>query len=258
MATPRASQAMVTLISLLGFAALFQQASAGCFWDTRCQNLWMGGCGDGFVPVETSSDCQGLCSSPQYGACPLFFSRFQCCREDKARLSKTCSRCPSRKDVGNEWVCCSDCSEPAITDGKSKTGYCQTDAYLTFQPKPREVFKWTAREWTTCTGRCKKASRSREVRCLLYVENALYSPTVVADDKCSASNKPPTKERCTPQSCMDANHQKRHGLPIWAIVLISLTCVAAVGGLAFAGFIIYRRRSDNGNHGFVYVMLDSY
>jgi hypothetical protein len=59
------------------------------------------------------------------------------CVADKARLSGKCHICPNRKDVGNEWICCSDCSEPAITDVKSKTGYCQTDAYLSFQPKPR-------------------------------------------------------------------------------------------------------------------------
>lgn len=252
-------EASVTWVTILGFAVLLQQASAeGCFWNSRCQSLWMGGCGNGYVEAETSNDCQGLCASPQYGTCPPFFTRFQCCREDKARLSGKCHICPNRKDVGNEWICCSDCSEPAITDVKSKTGYCQTDAYLSFQPKPREIFKWHVREWTSCTGRCKKASQTREVRCLLYLENAPFAPTAVNDDKCSASKKPPTQERCTPPSCMGASYQKRHGLPVWAILLIILTCVAAAGGLAFAGLIIYRRRNDSSNHGFVYVMLDSY
>jgi hypothetical protein len=54
-------------------------------------------------------------------------------------------------------------------------------------------------------------------------------------------SQPPTQERCTPPSCMGASYQKRHGLPVWAILLIILTCVAAAGGLAFAGLIIYRR-----------------
>lgn len=247
------------LITILGFATLWQQASAeGCFWNSRCQNLWMGSCGNGHTAVETSNDCQGLCAPPQYGTCPPFFTRFQCCKEDKAEESTFCSRCATKKEIGDEWYCCSDCSEPAVTDAKSKTGYCQTDAHLRVQPKPRELFKWNARAWTSCRGGCKKASQTREVQCLRYMENAPHLASVVFDDKCSASTKPSTKEQCTPPSCMGIDHHKhRGGLPIWATILITLTCLVAVGALAFVGFVLYRRSYDF-NHGFVYVQLDSY
>lgn len=56
---------------------------------------------------------------------------------DKAEESTFCSRCATKKEIGDEWYCCSDCSEPAVTDVKSKTGYCQTEAHLRVQPKPR-------------------------------------------------------------------------------------------------------------------------
>lgn len=249
---------MGALITILGFAALWQQASAeACFWSSRCQNPWMGGCGKGYAPVETSNDCQGLCPMPEYGTCPPFFTRFQCCREDKARESTSCSRCSIQKEIGNEWFCCSDCSEPVVTDAKSKTGYCQTDAYLSVQPKPRELFKWNARGWTSCRGHCKKASRTREVQCLRYMEHAPHLTAVMTDDKCLVSTKPSSREQRTPPSCMGATHDKRQGLPVWATVLIILTSAVAVGGLAFVGFLFYRRHYDS-NHGFVYVMLDSY
>lgn len=251
--------ALVALLTVLRFAELWQQASAeDCFWDSRCQNLWMGGCGNGYVAVQTSNDCQGLCAVQQYEACPLFFTRFQCCREGRARLSSTCSKCPNKKDIGSDWICCSDCSEPFITEAKSKFGYCQTDAYLSVQPKPRELFKWHARSWTTCSGKCKKAKRTREIQCLRYMENDPHLVEVVENDKCPNSAKPSHKERCIPRGCKGSSHHKRRKLPAWAIVLISLTCLTVVGGLAFAGFIIYRRRNDSSNHGFVYVMLDNY
>jgi len=51
---------------------------------------------------------------------------------------------------------------------------------------------------------------------------------------------PSSKERCNPPSCMGANHDKHQGLPVWATVLISLTSLAAVAGLALVGFMFYR------------------
>lgn len=252
-----APRLLLLLFTILGLWQ--QQASAeGCFWISRCQNLWIGGCGNGYVPVETSNDCQGLCAMPQYPTCPPFFTRFQCCTEGRAReSSNSCNRCPNKAELGDGWICCSDCSEAFITDAKRKTGYCQTDAFLTYQPKPRELFKWNAGAWKNCRGNCKKASRKRDVKCLRYLEDAPQAPIVVKDDKCLSSTKPASQEKCTLQRCVNGSHQRRR-LPVWAIVLISLTSAAAAGGLAFLGFILYKRRIDDCNHGFVYVMLDNY
>jgi hypothetical protein len=41
-------------------------------------------------------------------------------------------------------------------------------------------------------------------------------------------------------------------------MLISLFTIATAGGLAFAGYLFYKRRTENSNHGFVYVMLEGY
>lgn len=54
---------------------------AGCLWSSKCQNLWLGGCDNGYVPVEMSNDCQGRCPVSQYGTCHPFFTRFLCCKE---------------------------------------------------------------------------------------------------------------------------------------------------------------------------------
>jgi hypothetical protein len=70
---------------------------------------------------------------------------------------------------------------------------------------------------------------------------------------------PAREEGCNLTACQGIKpyHKKRH-LPIWAIVLISLSTVAAAGGLAFASYLVYKRRTENSNHGFVYVMLEGY
>jgi hypothetical protein len=43
---------------------------------------------------------------------------------------------PNKVDVGDQWLCCSDCSEPQITDADAQVGYCQMDASLASQLKP--------------------------------------------------------------------------------------------------------------------------
>jgi hypothetical protein len=53
---------------------------------------------------------------------------------------------------------------------------------------------------------------------------------------------PAREEGCNLTACQGIKpyHKKRH-LPIWAIVLISLSTVAAAGGLAFASYLVYKR-----------------
>ncbi len=48
-----------------------------------------------------------------------------------------CGQCANKVDVGEEWLCCSDCSEPQITDTDARVGFCQTRASLGSQLKPR-------------------------------------------------------------------------------------------------------------------------
>lgn len=73
-------------------------------------------------------------------------------------------------------------------------------------------------------------------RTLFYLQCfLLYRPALLF----SFNVQPAWEEPCTPEGCV--GHSKRGGFPVWAIVLISLTSVAAAGGLAFAGFVIYKR-----------------
>ncbi len=59
----------------------------------------------------------------------------------KAREGADCAQCTNKVDVGDEWLCCSDCSEPQITDADARVGYCQMGASLGSQFKPQgELF----------------------------------------------------------------------------------------------------------------------
>ncbi|CAM6070432.1 unnamed protein product [Sphagnum tenellum] len=179
--------------------------------------------------------------------------------EVKAREGADCAQCSNKVDVGDEWLCCSDCSEPQITDADAQVGYCQMDASLGSQLKPREVFRWNTGEWTPCSRHCGEGVRKRRIKCLRYVEHVLNLPAVVDGSECLAATMPAREEGCNLTACQGIKpyHKKRH-LPIWAIVLISLSTVAAAGGLAFASYLVYKRRTENSNHGFVYVMLEGY
>lgn len=53
----------------------------------------------------------------------------------RVRLSSICSKCLNKKDIGSDWICCSDCFEFFIIEVKSKFGYCQMDVYLSVQLK---------------------------------------------------------------------------------------------------------------------------
>lgn len=250
-----------TCIALTLCVSLFflQVSAKGCFWNSGCQNIWMGGCRPGFTQLETSNDCKGLCAEPHYPSCPPFFTRFLCCKEGKAMEHADCGQCANKVDVGEEWLCCSDCSEPQITDTDARVGFCQTRASLGSQLKPREVVRWSTREWGKCSTGCGGGLRKRDVKCLRYVEHALHLPAVVNDSECPAATMPAREEACNLTACSGTRlHHKKKRLPIWAIMLISLFTIATAGGLAFAGYLLYKRRTENSNHGFVYVMLEGY
>jgi hypothetical protein len=107
--------------------------------------------------------------------------------EVKAREGADCAQCSNKVDVGDEWLCCSDCSAPQITDADAQVGYCQMDASLGSQLKPREVFRWNTGEWTPCSRHCGEGVRKRRVKCLRYVEHVLNLPAVVDDSECLAA-----------------------------------------------------------------------
>ncbi|KAL2620974.1 hypothetical protein R1flu_001179 [Riccia fluitans] len=263
-----------------------------CFWSGSCSNKWLGGCGTGRIVVDQSDDCNGLCPQPRYPACLPFFTHLQCCNEETPTPSDECAQCPNRIEVGNHWMCCSDCSDATVTSYEAQTGFCRTGARLSIQPKAREVLRWITREWSVCSKRCGVGVRERSVRCVGSLEYSPQQLYYVNDTKCDQSRMPSRQENCNTRRCRGGNtprgislhkkeeqdeplnehlrehhkgeHHSRHkkrrkGMPLWGIVVvyISVVTVAAVGGLALGTYVLYKRR-ENGNNGFYYVTLGSY
>lgn len=52
----------------------------GCHWTESCHSKWLGGCGSGYIIVDQSDDCKGLCPVADYPACLPFHTHFHCCR----------------------------------------------------------------------------------------------------------------------------------------------------------------------------------
>lgn len=52
-------------------------------------------------------------------------------------VTNKCVKCENKIDYGDEFICCTDCSDPYVTDKSTKLGYCKTGAEVGVQAKPR-------------------------------------------------------------------------------------------------------------------------
>eukprot|EP01018_Ginkgo_biloba_P022588 Gb_18485 [translate_table: standard] len=249
---------------LLLIAAVFVStvSAQGCYWTGTCQSRWIGGCGSGLIAVDQSDDCHGLCPEPQYPSCLPFYTHFQCCKEETPKAIDACSKCENKIDLGDEYVCCTDCSDPSITNKDTKLGYCRTGAQLAIQFKPQEVFMWVAGPWMECSSPCDGGIRYRDVSCFAILEDSPVKNYAVDDSKCLFVEMPARQETCNMQSCTertvdDSKHYKRRGMSAWALTLLILLSMATISGLAYGGYNLYNRQTS-AEHGFVYVMLEGY
>lgn len=56
---------------------------------------------------------------------------------ESPKITDRCTKCKNKVDYGDEYICCTDCSDPYITDRNTKLGYCKTGAELAVQLKPK-------------------------------------------------------------------------------------------------------------------------
>lgn len=240
----------------------FNLPSHGCYWTESCQNKWIGGCGKGHVIIDQSVDCNGLCTESKYSPCLPFYTHFRCCKPESPKVTDRCKKCKNKVDYGDEYICCTDCSDPYLTDKNTKLGYCKTGAELGMQLKPREVFQWIARPWMKCSSPCDGGIRYRDVGCFGSIEGISIAPYPVDDIRCSGKEMPSSQEPCNLRSCEDLsygspNTSKDNRMSGWLIMLVVLLGVGTVGGLGFAGYTFYKRRIST-QSGFVYIMLEGY
>eukprot|EP00268_Persea_americana_P047338 TRINITY_DN4926_c0_g1_i1.p1 TRINITY_DN4926_c0_g1~~TRINITY_DN4926_c0_g1_i1.p1 ORF type:complete len:269 (+),score=26.91 TRINITY_DN4926_c0_g1_i1:119-925(+) len=236
--------------------------SHGCYWTESCQNKWVGGCGSGHVIIDQSDDCNGLCSVPKYPPCLPFYTHFRCCKPESPKVTDKCTKCKNKVDYGDEYICCTDCSDPYITDKNTKLGYCKTGAELAVQLKPKEVFQWIAGPWMKCSSPCDGGVRYRDVGCFGSIEGTSVAPYPVDNIRCSHKEMHTSQEPCNWRSCEDfsygssntSNHRRMSG---WLVTLVVLLGVVAIGGLGFAGYTFYQRRTST-QSGVVYIMLEGY
>ncbi|KAK1282478.1 hypothetical protein QJS10_CPB22g01064 [Acorus calamus] len=130
------------------------------------------------------------------------------------------------------------------------------------QLKPQEVFKWIAGPWMKCSSPCDGGVRYRDVGCFGSIEDTSIEHYPVDDSRCSPHDMPSRQEPCNLWSCSDLGNnevetEKRSGKSVWLITLLLLLGLVAIGGLGFAGYTFYQRRTSS-NHGFVYIMLEGY
>ncbi|GBG83962.1 hypothetical protein CBR_g37834 [Chara braunii] len=233
-----------------------------CYWSQQCTFSIFDGCGLGRTAVAKSDDCNGACE-----VCPFFTSRFRCCVHSAPEEgSKACSRCPSASKTGTDdlWVCCADCSEATIVDADQLTGYCASGAILRSERKTK--FHWEAREWSSCSAKCGTGVRRRKVHCLQGVPG--QAGKVVDDSRCSANEPAPPKEQpCEGPPCpaskgsekvSSGKHRHHRHMSAWMIVLIVFASVLTVAGASYGSFVLYQKRKQQSEHGFVYVMLEGY
>ncbi|XP_010254315.1 PREDICTED: ADAMTS-like protein 2 isoform X2 [Nelumbo nucifera] len=252
---------LLLLFSHLSSAISFNHPSHGCYWTESCQNKWVGGCGAGHVIINQSDDCNGLCPEPRYPPCLPFHTHFHCCKTESPKVTDKCSKCKNKIDYGDEYICCTDCSDPYVTDKNTKLGYCKTGAELAMQLKPK-VFKWVAGPWMQCSSPCDGGVRYRDVECFGVTEDLSIPHYPVDDSRCSREEMPARQEPCNLRSCAGLNTSNSHirrqnGMSAWVVTFFVLVGVAAVGGLGFAGYTLYKRRTSS-QHGYVYIMLEGY
>lgn len=253
-------------LSLIGYlcppALSFNPPSHGCYWTDSCQSKWLGGCGAGHILIDQSDDCKGLCPEPTYPPCLPFHTHFRCCKPESPRVTEMCSKCRSKIDFGDEYICCTDCSDPYLVDKNTKIGYCKSGAELVVQLKPQETFNWVAGPWMKCSSPCNGGVRYRDVGCYGSIDDASIRHYPVDDSRCSADEMPTRQEPCNMKSCGDyeeanENVKEHSGVSGWLIALLILLGLVATGGLGFLGYIFYKRRTSTPS-GFVYIMLEGY
>ncbi|XP_078168835.1 uncharacterized protein LOC144563261 isoform X1 [Carex rostrata] len=263
---PRLLAFLFSFILSFCFLSIFSSAtslSTGCYW-TACQSKWLGGCGAGQVTADQSDNCNGLCGESTDPPCLPFHSHFHCCIPETPKVTKKCAQCKSKLDFGKEYICCTDCSDPTIINKGTKLGYCKTGADFAMQLKPKETFKWVVGPWMECSSPCDGGVRYRDVGCYGSISDASIKHYPVDDGSCSSHDMPARQEVCNTRRCSESvstvlsnESKKATGMSGWLVALIVLLGLAAAGGIGFAGYAYYQRRTNSSN-GFVYIMLEGY
>lgn len=256
---------MVPVLLLLLFlspAISLDLHSHGCYWTESCQSKWFGGCGADHIITDQSDNCNGLCGDSSYPPCLPFHTHYHCCKPENPKVSKRCMRCKNKLDFGDEYICCTDCSDPSLIDKNSKFGYCKSGAELAVQLKPQETFKWVAGPWMKCSSPCDGGVRYRDVGCYGNTEDASIKHYPADPSRCSGEEMPARQEPCNLKGCVDLSisdmdDSRKSGMSGWLITLLVLLGIVAVGGLGFAGYVFYKRRTSAPT-GFVYIMLEGY
>lgn len=251
------------LISYLAPSIPADLSSHGCYWTESCQSKWLGGCAAGYAIADRSDNCNGLCQESTYPPCLPFHTHFHCCKPESPKVTNRCATCQIKLDFGDEYICCTDCSDPYLFDKSSKLGYCKSGAELAKQLKPQEIFKWVAGPWMKCSSPCDGGVRYRDVGCFgsnSYDASIKHYP--VDDSRCSAEEMPARQEPCNLHSCADfsisdSNNGEQRGMSGWLVVLFVLLGLLSIGGLGFAAYTYHKRRTSTPS-GFVYIMLEGY
>ncbi|XP_048233642.1 A disintegrin and metalloproteinase with thrombospondin motifs 7-like [Ricinus communis] len=230
--------------------------SHGCYWNVSCQDKLGGECGMGHAITDRSNDCKGLCPEPKYSVCPPpYYTRFYCCIPETPEVTKDrCSKCDTKVDTGDEYICCTDCSDPHMYSDELKSGYCRSGAKLLVEPQPKEVFKWVAGPWKPCSSLCDGGIRYRNVECYAVFADTLVPDYPVYDHKCSLEEMPAREEPCNVRSCLqlrDGDSQgRKYGLTLGLLIFLG---IVAISGVTFAGYIQFKRRNSM-QYGQVYII----
>ncbi|XP_010691222.2 uncharacterized protein LOC104904617 [Beta vulgaris subsp. vulgaris] len=179
------------------------------------------------------------------------------------KVKDGCTKCENKVEDADKYVCCGDCTYPEMIYDTS-SGYCKSGAQLILQPKPKEVFKWVAGPWSTCSIPCGDGIRRRRVDCFAVIEDTASLDYPVYDDHCLNQEKLVVQEPCNLQSCVadvisnNVKQKGRHSKTSMSIitVLIFLGIVAVVV-LGIAGLVFHRRRTCN-ESGYVYIMMEGF
>ncbi|KAJ6815669.1 A disintegrin and metalloproteinase with thrombospondin motifs 7-like [Iris pallida] len=113
-----------------------------------------------------------------------------------------------------------------------------------------------------CSSPCDGGVRYRDVGCYGNTEDASIKHYPADPSRCSGEEMPARQEPCNLKSCVDLSisdmdDSKKSGMSGWLVTLLVLLGIVAVGGLGFAGYVFYKRRTSAPT-GFVYIMLEGY